>query len=46
MNKKVEGTLFYGGAITLYEDSCNVKITNEESEILIDENIDFDILTD
>ena len=43
MNKKVEGTLFYGGAITLYEDSCNVKITNEESEILIDENIDFDI---
>ena len=44
MNKKVEGTLFYGGAITLYEDSCNVKITNEESEILIDENIDFDML--
>lgn len=38
--QKTEGP-FFGGAITLLEDSCNVKVTGDEGEILFDENIVF-----
>lgn len=38
--QKTDGP-FYGGAITLYKDYCNVKITGDNKNILLDEDILF-----
>ena len=40
-NRKEKGSTYYGGALTLYKDSCNVKITGSDNSLLFEENIEF-----
>ena len=39
--QKEEGA-FYGGAITLHKNYCNIKITSDEGDILINNNLSFE----
>ena len=38
------GEAFYGGAITLLKDRCNVKVTGDNGDIYLDEDIIFGII--